>query len=557
MSRRSLCVCLASRRLYLLPVLCMHMCACPSGWALPLYADVAQKTLGLVLCAGLDRAVSNLRGQSVSAHTVGAWWSEEDCVMIDPCAETGAGGLPAPRGAWLHGNISALATSGLAAGAEAAEKGVAARNFGSFEYARVPAGLVVRACAPDFNAWRAEGALVCDENTLVEINTVSAVRGCPRAGPYTLVDCLEPLQAEASVTALHWRAPDEPMYFGLASWNEQCGGASGTALPLVAAVLCNRSRDDFVVEVPKAAPAAQARTSLVWYDFAEGYGCHAVPANASLALSQAEAPNRVVACGAVAHAEVWRSAEDPTLCEFACNAPFVRVGGGCASPCAGLETTCAHAAASACVDSDGQRFYNCTECAAVPGYATRAFDAGAPAFACGYDGCPAGTASGPGEHVCTPCALNTVAATALAHACVPCNTSTSGLFSRATGQTACEACFAGAVGAAARCGGAAGLPGRGLESDFGRVQALFALYAADQATVRLEEFVEGYCLAGYACLPCAPGTFEAEGACVACGYGTYQHNFGATACFACAAGQNTTAPGQNSSSACVCTPGFE
>ena len=54
-----------------------------------------------------------------------------------------------------------------------------------------------------------------------------------------------------------------------------------------------------------------------------------------------------------------------------------------------------------------------------------------------------------------------------------------------------------------------------------------------------------------------PGTFEDRGLCTPCDYGTYQHNFGATACFGCDAGQNTTARGQNSSTACVCTPGFE
>jgi len=545
------------------------LCACVRGCrALPLYADGAQSALALVLCAGLDRAVSNLRGQALGAHAVGAAWLEEDCVAIDPCAETGAGGAAAPRGAWLHGNASALATAGAAAATAAAEQGVVARNFGSFEYARVPEGLVVRACAPDFDAWRKQGALVCDANTLVEVDTVQAARGCPRAGAYTLVDCLQPLQAEASVTALHWRAPEEPMHFGHRPWDEACGGPA--ALPAVAAVLCNRSRDDFVVEVPKAAAGELARTSLVWYDFAPGYGCHAAPANASLALSRAAAPNRVVECAAVAHATVWRSAADPAVCEFACVPPFVRVGSGaaaaCASPCAGLNATCAHAAESSCTDSDGARFFDCKACAAVAGFATRAFDAAEPAFACAYDACAAGTASGADEHACTPCAQNTVAAGAGAAACEACNTSASGRFSRGTGGTACAACFAGAAAAAAAA--AAGDPegpgagalcgaGRGFVNDFGRVQALFALYTADRAAVRLEDFAEGYCLQGYACLPCAPGAFEAGGLCGPCGYGTYQHNFGATSCFACAAGQNTTARGQNSSAACVCTPGFE
>jgi len=545
-------------------------CACtwPRAGALPLYADDAQSALALVLCAGLDQAVANLRAQALSTHAVGVAWLEEDCVAIDPCAETGAGGAAAPRGVWLHGNASALATAGAAAATAAAEQGVAARNFGSLEYARVPEGLVVRACAPDFDVWRKTGALACDENTVVEIDTADAPRGCPRAGAFTLVDCVQPLQAEASTTALHWRAPEEPMHFGHRPWDEACGAlAAFAALPAVAATLCNRSRDDFVVEVPKAAAAELARTSLVWYDFAAGYGCHAVPANASLALSRAAAPNRVVTCEAVAHATVWRSAADPTVCEFACVPPFVRVGSGatarCASPCAGLNATCAHAAESSCTDSDGARFFNCTECAAVAGSATRVFDAAAPAFACAYDACVAGTASGADEHACTPCARNTVAAGAGAEACESCNTSASGRFSRGTGGTACEACFADAAGAAAAATvgeagpGALCGAGRGFENEFGRVQARFALYAGERASVRLEDFAEEYCLQGFACLPCSPGEHETGGACEPCGFGTYQHNFGATACFACAAGQNTTARGQNSSAACVCTPGFE
>jgi hypothetical protein len=83
------------------------------------------------------------------------------------------------------------------------------------------------------------------------------------------------------------------------------------------------------------------------------------------------------------------------------------------------------------------------------------------------------------------------------------------------------------------------------------------VYSEDRPEVRLEDYVEEYCMQGYACLPCAPGTFEEGGVCTPCDHGTYQHNFGATACFECAAGQNTTAHGQNSSKACVCVPGFE
>jgi hypothetical protein len=99
--------------------------------------------------------------------------------------------------------------------------------------------------------------------------------------------------------------------------------------------------------------------------------------------------------------------------------------------------------------------------------------------------------------------------------------------------------------------------GRGLHTLFPEVERLFALYAEDRPEIRLTDYIEGFCVQGYACLPCAPGTSEQHGLCEKCGYGAYMPKFGATVCFSCAAGQNTTAPGQNTSSACVCTPGFE
>ncbi len=88
--------------------------------------------------------------------------------------------------------------------------------------------------------------------------------------------------------------------------------ACAVELPALAMLLCNRLCHKFVIEVLKAAPAERAQTSLVWYDFAEGYGCHAPPANTTFSLSLAPGPNCVVLCPSVAHATVWRNSDDPT-----------------------------------------------------------------------------------------------------------------------------------------------------------------------------------------------------------------------------------------------------
>jgi len=517
---------------------------CASSEALPLYAS--QQSLSLVLCTDLDSAVSSLREQPLSAHEVGADWLEQDCVAIDPCRETGAGGAPTLRGTWLHANMSALATSHFVNASSMAVAGARASNFGSLTHARVPEGLILRACAPNFDLWRREGTLLCDEATIVEIDTIASPRGCPQTAPFTLIECLQPLQKEASLIHLHWRPPQEAMHFGHVPRSLACA----VPLPDVAAVLCNRSRDDFVVDVPKAAAPELAQASLVWYDFAEGYGCHATPADSALFLSQVAGPNRVLPCPEVVGGFVFRSTEDPTTCDFQCTTPFVRKSDRCESPCAGLASTCSHAALAVCVDAGGDRFFNCSACAPLPGFETVAFDADNPVFSCAYAECAPGTASSADEHTCTACPVNHVARAARTAECASCNTSTSGLFSRSPGGTACGACFQGE--AAGVCSG-----GRGLHTLFPEVERLFALYAEDRPEIRLTDYIEGFCVQGYACLPCAPGTSEQHGLCEKCEYGAYMPNFGATVCFSCAAGQNTTAPGQNTSSACVCTPGFE
>ena len=185
----------------------------------------------------------------------------------------------------------------------------------------------------------------------------------------------------------------------------------------------------------------------------------------------------------------------------------------------------------------------------------KAFELGNPAYACAYEGCAPGTDSSE-EHACIPCPQNLISDGTHTHRCTSCNTSSCGLFSRVDGGTVCSACFA-QQGSPGLCVAAGGQPGSGIEDDFWRTRALFAVYSEDRPEVRLEDYVEEYCMQGYACLPCASGTFEEGGVCTPCDHGTYQHNFGSTACFECAAGQNTTKRGQISSKACVCVPGFE
>ena len=244
--------------------------------ARPLYTDGSNKTLALVLCGNLHDAVLALKQREVLEHAIGADWLEENCVSIDPCAQRSSNedpifGLPLPAlaGVWISGNSSALRLPRAAAAILAAEAGLRAENSRSLEFARVPEGLRVETCAPDFDLFRREGRLRCNENTVVVINTESDTRACPGTLPHTLLDCVKPLQFDAGIETLVWRAPGEKMHFGTATWNDACSAEA--PLPALVREMCTLL-SEYTLQLPVA--AAIGSTSLVRYDFLPGYACH-------------------------------------------------------------------------------------------------------------------------------------------------------------------------------------------------------------------------------------------------------------------------------------------
>ena len=129
--------------------------------------------------------MAELKLHELDEHVVGAAWLERDCVSIDPCEQTSSNETPyfgnrlhALAGVWLVGNSSTLR---LALGydrATGAQAGVRAENYGSMEFARVSEGLRLDACAPDFDRWRRDGVLACNEDTLVSFAADAGRRQC-------------------------------------------------------------------------------------------------------------------------------------------------------------------------------------------------------------------------------------------------------------------------------------------------------------------------------------------------------------------------------------------
>jgi hypothetical protein len=539
--------------------------------ALPLYASIANTTFPLVVCRGLDAAVAELRQRELDEHAIGAAWLERDCVSIDPCAQTSSNEdpyfgtrLPALAGVWLSGNSSALRLPLGAARLADAEGGGRAENHGSLEFARVPEGLRVQACAPDFDRWRREGVLACNEETLVTITADAAARACPGTPGFTLLDCVRPLQFDAGAQTLMRRPPEEKMHFGALTRAEACWWTRHA----LAAQMCVDA-DEYSMQVPVAAPLGS--TSLVKYEFLEGYGCLRESDLAGVGqdkvLSRAAAPNRVLACPPVAHGSHARA--DPYTCGVQCDAGFRLEGGpggACVSECAGLVAACSAGTYAAESCAEGPRtLYRCAACEARAGFGAAAWDA-ARADECQFEGCVAGTRSE--GLACVACGVNTFSSASGASSCEDCETLRTGLYQRATGRTACEACLWRPAAETELCAPgtelvAADSRPTGPAGAWQRVEALFAAYAQHGHAVNVSDFYVGFCTAGFACMPCAPGhAAEAEAGlaipvCEPCAFGSYQENIGATACHACAAGQNTLAEASTKASDCVCTAGHE
>ena len=138
----------------------------------------------LALCAKLADATAHVLALDADKHSV-ANLHEANCVRIDPCTQQTKQGAAAAAGEWHH-----VADLGL----QFASPGGAHANANALEYARVPQGIVLQTCPPDFAHYRATGTWRCnaDPATLVRIQGA-----CPSLLPHTILDCLAPTQFDA------------------------------------------------------------------------------------------------------------------------------------------------------------------------------------------------------------------------------------------------------------------------------------------------------------------------------------------------------------------------
>ena len=160
----------------------------------------------IVLCSGLNQSLANVMALEINNHVFPQSLTEEHCVSIDPCTELSSNGVLVPPRVWTWANSSALHI----APPEQPEH----VNFYNLEFARVPAGVKLSACQPDFAKLR-EGVVECNANT---ITTVSGA--CPSLAPFTLLDCISSIQSERISLELPFRSQNEIMHFGSRTYND-------------------------------------------------------------------------------------------------------------------------------------------------------------------------------------------------------------------------------------------------------------------------------------------------------------------------------------------------
>ena len=515
--------------------------------SLPVYANSSPKTYAFVLCTDMNAAVTALRAARLHEHSIGASWLETNCISIDPCLEVNSRGEAVPADTWLHANNSVLATAGTASSIEAATTDTQAHNYGSLEFARIPEGLRVETCAPNYDVWRSSGVIVCNEDTYQSFSAGYQQAACPSETPFSLLDCIHPLQYDHTQHHLHWRPPTQIMHFGDQTWQAACVYPYNNSL---VEKLCNMSRDDYSIAIPQA--AQYGTTSLIKYSFLPTYGCHSSLNNELQVLSREAAPNRIIDCPNVENGLPHRL--DELTCDFTCNNGYVKHGDHCVSECEAYTTTCPPTfKASTTCEANSIEHYGCEECDTREGHKTDAWSASTPTT-CAYTACEAGTYST--GHTCTNCPVNTITNTSGQTQCTSCNTVHTGLYAAQAGASSCTSCLGhdevSSMDPETVCTHA----GRAFITDFDHLRHLFDKYTEDKSSIVLSDFVDKFCQEGYACVPCEPGYYEKDHKCEPCAYGTYQPNFGATSCHACNDGQNTTQEASTSHSQCVCMPGF-
>lgn len=518
----------------------------------------------LMFCNGLNASQTHIRKLELIHHKFPDSLPETDCVTINPCTQQNHRGEHVPAKTWLWRNMSGLWLEGndtaFMKDLENAEtQAPKVYNLHALEYARIPEGIHVKACEPDFSVYRRTGELVCNPKTLVDLDRHRGVSACPSTqASFSLLDCMSSVEKTPVIEFIPFRSKSVQMAFGSQTWINACKGPLSANLTTEAQHLCTVLETTYELRVERS--SATSRTQMIWYDFSDGFGCYdgsdiSVSSHHSTHLSRTEPPNTVLKCPDTPNG-VHASSPDNTKCAFACEPGYTHDGVACVLGCTsvgGASLTlpvCQHGEYStATCDVGGVSYFQCAPCPEVKGSRVLSWISSTPSL-CQYQVCPAGTYGS--DNTCLPCAKHTFTPSQNMSYCLQCNANTTGYYQDAIGQSGCVQCFSQALSEPEpECD-----PGKARVRNWTVIKDYFHRTGLHQ-----HEDLNTFCSDGYACLPCEPGSFLSEtlpqgSPCVTCAVGSYQPHFQSSRCHICSHGQSTGRLGATSSDECVCQNGF-
>lgn len=242
-------------------------------------------------------------------------------------------------------------------------------------------------------------------------------------------------------------------------------------------------------------------------------------------------------------------------CDFTCNDLYSKndAGTACESPCGSdhlLQPCSANERTISECTTEGRTAYECKLCLKLIGKGLTDVTRVPPSSCssaickhndiCQYEDCSPNTFNNGTFLTCQSCPVNEYSS-ARAETCIPCARNEH----RPLEVSACTFCLTGTTPVGATCE-----PGFKL---YNYIEDL-NIYFGDNPNI-YEKWDE-YCTNGYACLPCEPGTYEDSGECKPCEEGKFNSNYAQTICTECGNGLGHTRTGERDPTNCACEPGY-
>jgi hypothetical protein len=439
-------------------------------------ADETKLTLSttrpLVLCVGLSEANAVL---ALIKNYYPYYLRETQCVALDVCDAS-------LRTGWKHLSEVIDDTTLLT------EKPTY-YDFYSIEFARIPTGISLKTCSPDFDQLRENAdSYICNNNTLMTFNGT----------------CTE----------------------------DEIDGERGNPSDCVTAVQYNRE-----VNGDQYDPARYGSTQMFMIDLLPDYACNDTDIAAGKNKTEFyKQPHYIKDCNRIEGATFIDE------CSFVCNAGYTKNAETCEWICGDATQTTAcndYQVTTHCLHD--HNVWKCEDCSPRTGKQN------IPTVGdiCQYEDCAAGTYSNATSTICHHCPQHSFSNSPGQESCILCNISV-GEYQTDTGQDHCQTCV---LNSAHKC-----------QSGFYAARTVEEVqqYFTDNPSLAHYDQLQNWCIDGFACLPCPPGSYEVSSVCMQCPIDTFQHNYGTTACFNCAESTTTNGIiGAIDKNACVCREGYE